>query len=102
MFTGKYERGKPPPEDSRIGRRPQAAERYFTDRNFNAVECLNTVAEESGHTPTELTLAWALSKPAIGSVIAGTSRPEQVKANCEAVDVSLSDDALAALDAIGA
>jgi len=102
MLTGKYERGQPPPEDSRMGRRPQAAERYLTDRNFNAAERLCAIAEESGRTPTELTLAWALSKPAIGSVIAGTSRPEQVKANCEAVDVSLSDDTLAALDAVGA
>ena len=101
MFTGKYERGKEPPPDTRLGRRPQMSQRYFTDSNFEAADQIEAIAAECGHTPADVTLAWALSKPVIGSVIAGTSRPEQVVANCAVADIMLDDDTLAALDAIG-
>jgi aryl-alcohol dehydrogenase-like predicted oxidoreductase len=101
MFTGKYQRGQQPDTDSRLGKRPQAAGRYLTESNFDALERIEAVAKTTGHSPTDLTLAWALSKPVIGSVIAGTSRPEQVIANCEAVDIDLPPEALQALEAVG-
>ena len=101
MFTGKYQRGQEPATDSRFGSLPQMAQRWLTDRNFTIAEQLEAVARDSGHSPAELTIAWALSKPVIGSVIAGSSRPEQVKANCEAADISLSPESLNALDALG-
>lgn len=101
MFTGKYEQGKEDPAGSRFAQRPGMKSFMATDQAYKAAEGVRAVAKQSGRTPTELTLAWALSKPAIGSVIAGTSRPEQVKANCAAVDLQLSDDEVQALDAIG-
>jgi aryl-alcohol dehydrogenase-like predicted oxidoreductase len=101
MFTGKYQRGQQPTAESRFGSLPQMAQRWLTDRNFTVAEQLEAVARQSGHTPAEVTLAWALSKPVVGSVIAGSSRPEQVKSNCEATDINLSPETLKALDAIG-
>ena len=102
MFTGKYQRGKEPPQGTRMEARPGMRQRWMSDPMFDIAEKVQAVAKKAGHTPTEVSLAWALSKPPIGSVIAGTSRPEQVKANCEAVDIELSPEVLAELDATDA
>ena len=56
------------------------------------------LAAECGLTPVQAGLAWALTRPAVTSVIVGASRPEQVAQNAAAVDVRLPEAALAALD----
>jgi len=50
------------------------------------------------HTILELAFAWLAAQPAMTSIIAGATRPEQVAANVAAVDWPLSDDDLARLD----
>ena len=57
------------------------------------------VATERGHTLLELAFAWLAAQPAIASVIAGATSPEQVAANVAAVDWTLTDADLAAVDA---
>ena len=42
--------------------------------------------------------AWALAKPGITSVIVGSSRPEQVHANIEALSIELDEAAIARLE----
>ena len=39
-----------------------------------------------------LALAWALNKPPVTSLIIGASRPEQVDANCKAIEVQLTPE----------
>ena len=68
---------------------------------YDVAEGLEEVAKQAGHTPAETALAWALSKSAIASVIVGSSKPEQVTANCAAVEVELSQEHLEALDGLG-
>ena len=102
VFTGKYQRGQQPEESSRFGQRPRMAEMFMKDESMDVAERVQAIAERAGHTPTDVVIAWALAKPAISSVIIGTSRPEQVKANNSAVDVKLSEDDLAELDQLGA
>lgn len=101
MFSGRYEEGKSPPPDSRFGQRPDAAQRYMNEQNFAALDRIQKLSTDTGHSIASLTIAWALTRPAIGSVIAGSSKPEQVQANCAAVDIRLSDEELTILDAIG-
>ena len=43
-------------------------------------------------------MGWLLADPAVASVIAGATRPEQPAADARAVDWRLSDDDLAQLD----
>ena len=101
VFTGKYRRGEQPDAQSRFGQRPRMAEMFMKDETLEIAERVQVIAERTGHSPTDVVIAWALSKPAITSVIVGTSRTEQVTANNAAVDVQLTDDDLAELDQLG-
>ena len=47
-------------------------------------------------------LAWVLSRPGVSTLLMGASRPEQVTANIEALQIALSPDQQARLDAAGA
>ena len=46
----------------------------------------------------ELAIAWLLANPLVGSVIAGATRTEQVKANASASGWHLSEEELQHLD----
>jgi aryl-alcohol dehydrogenase-like predicted oxidoreductase len=100
MLTGKYKAGEAFPEGTRLASMPaQRAEAFASDRNHRLVEALDGVATERGHTLLELAFAWLAAQPAIASVIAGATSPEQVAANVAAVEWTLSDADLAAVDA---
>jgi len=102
VFTGKYRRGEKPDTDSRFAHRPGMADMFMNDTTLDVAERVQAIAERTGHSPTDVVIAWALAKPAITSVIIGTSRVEQVRANNAAADVRLSDEDLAELDQLGA
>ncbi len=100
MLTGKYKPGEAFPEGTRLSSWPaKRAEAFASDRNHRLVEALDGVATERGHTLLELAFAWLAAQPAIASVIAGATSPEQVAANVAAVDWTLTDADLAAVDA---
>jgi len=92
LLTGKYRRDEPAPEGTRIAGWPadRVAE-VMTDATFDRIDALTRFAAERGHTPLELAFAWLLAKPAVVSVIAGATRPEQVAANVAAAGWRLDD-----------
>ena len=98
LLTGKYRVGKKPPEGSR------AAEGFgpkiFTETNLEIVDALIEFAETRNHTILELAFAWLLSHKPVASVIAGASKPEQVRANAKSASWQLSSDDLREIDAI--
>jgi aryl-alcohol dehydrogenase-like predicted oxidoreductase len=81
MLTGKYRRGEAPPEGTRMAAWGPRAQAALNDRNFDKVEALTDWARERGHDLLELAFAWLLGHGVVSSVIAGATRPEQVKAN---------------------
>ena len=84
FLTGKYRKGVMP-EGARMTNAPGGrATAILTDRNFELLEKLENFARQRGHSITELAIAWLLSQPEIGSVIAGATRPEQVDQNVAA------------------
>ena len=91
LLTGKYRRGEPAPEGTRL------AGREIEEARFDRVEALAAFAEERGHTLHELAISALASTPGIGSIIAGATKPEQVRANAAAASWQLSADALDAL-----
>ena len=93
LLTGKYRRGEPPPQGTRLSGRPEA----LSDEAFDRIEALEEFARERGHTLLELAIAGLASQPGVVSVIAGATAPEQVRANAAAADWELSADDLAAL-----
>ena len=103
FLTGKYRRGEPPPEGTRFGRRKDLyVPRYWHDPNFDAVEKLVDAAQQHGKTPAQLALAWLLHNPVITAPIVGASRPSQLEETLQAVDMTLSEEELAACDGIRA
>jgi aryl-alcohol dehydrogenase-like predicted oxidoreductase len=77
LLTGKYRRGEVATE-GRLAGREIPAERW--DR----VEALQRFAEERGASLLEVAIGGLLAMPAITSVIAGATTPEQVRANVAA------------------
>jgi aryl-alcohol dehydrogenase-like predicted oxidoreductase len=57
-------------------------------------------AEPRGHTILELAISWLLRHDVISSVIAGATRPEQVRANAASAGWKLTDDELIQIDEI--
>jgi aryl-alcohol dehydrogenase-like predicted oxidoreductase len=98
MLTGKYRRGESAPEGTRLA--GPMGSRALTDQNFDMVERLEEYAQSRGHTILELAFSWLASKPYIGSVIAGATKPEQVKANAAAAAWRLTAEEMAEVDAI--
>jgi aryl-alcohol dehydrogenase-like predicted oxidoreductase len=97
-LTGKYRRGEPAPAGTRHA--GEHGSRWLTDANFARIEALTELASERGHTVGELAQAWLASQPVVCSVIAGATRPEQVRENVAAVEWRLSLDDLRAVDAV--
>ena len=102
VLTGAYNREETPSDDSHMASRhaQRARATYWNDATFDMVEQMRAIAAEVGCEPTQLALAWALSRPAVTSVIVGSSRPEQVVKNVEAAEIELSPDVVERLDAL--
>lgn len=84
LLTGKYKEGAPAPAGTRGYQNERFERRFMTPRNFTIVRSLEAWAAGRGHTVAELAVAWLLARPAVSTVITGTTRPEQVVANVKA------------------
>src|SRR6202047_202644 len=102
LLTGKYQRGAPPPPGTRLGTMARAAGRNMTDDTWAIVERLDGFAAERGHTLLELALSWLAQRPAVASVIAGATRPEQVEQNVNAVGCRLTSEDMEEIDRLTA
>ena len=89
MLTGKYRKGQPAPEGSRIASGWRAE--FFTDENLDVVENLIEFAKGCDRTILDLAFSWLLSRPMVASVIAGATSADQVRANANAGAWHLSD-----------
>jgi aryl-alcohol dehydrogenase-like predicted oxidoreductase len=98
LLTGKYRKGHTAPEGSRLQSR--RGDSLLTDRNLAVVERLIEFSESRGHTILELAISWLLERPAVASVIAGATSPEQVRSNVAAAGWRLTEEELAEIDAI--
>ncbi|MGA0275683.1 MAG: aldo/keto reductase, partial [Dehalococcoidia bacterium] len=92
FLTGKYKRDAAVPEGTRLDLTPAAQDKRLTSENFDLLDQLEVFVEKRGHTLVELAFAWLLSRPTIGSVIAGASTPDQIKQNAAASEWELSDE----------
>jgi aryl-alcohol dehydrogenase-like predicted oxidoreductase len=100
LLTGKYRPGETA-EGSRLGTVEEGASvTRRASASFATIERLQRFAEEQGHSLLELAIAGLASRPGVASVIAGATKPEQVRANAAAGDWQLTAGQLAALDAI--
>jgi len=96
MLTGKYHRGEPAPEGTRLA---AWGGHGLTDQAFDRVEALTRVAADRDHTVGDLALAWLAAQPSVCSVIAGATSVDQVQANVAGLEWELGAEDLAAVDA---
>ncbi len=96
LLTGKVRRGQEVPEGTRLAER----DGYITDTKLDRVEAMIEWAERQGATILEVAIGGLAAIPGCGSVIAGATSPEQVKANAAAGDWIPSAEQLAELDTI--
>ena len=102
LLTGKYRRGSPPPPGSRLAKNQRHAQDFLSERNWRIVGELEAFALRHGRTMLELAFGWLLRDPAVASVIAGATSPEQIEQNVRAADWTPSAGDLAELDRITA
>jgi aryl-alcohol dehydrogenase-like predicted oxidoreductase len=102
FLSGKYQPGQSPEDGTRFtlgtaAERYQA--RYWHDSQFAAVETLKAVVQDKGLDLVSVAVAWVLKQPGITSAIIGASRPEQLDANLNALNVEFDTELLEACEA---
>lgn len=95
LLSGKYEWAEEAPEGARL-----AGGSAGTDEHFDVVEALRAFAEERGVEMIDVAIGGLAAQPAVGSVIAGTMNPEQVRENVGALRWEPSEEDLTELDRI--
>jgi aryl-alcohol dehydrogenase-like predicted oxidoreductase len=101
LLSGKYKRGALP-EGARLAAVPGLGQRYLTEENWRKVDALEPFAKDRGHSLLDLAFAWLLARPAVASVIAGATTPEQVEQNIKAAEWELPPADMAEIDKITA
>jgi aryl-alcohol dehydrogenase-like predicted oxidoreductase len=96
LLSGKYRRGEPGPAGSRLASSGPAA----SEEQFELVEALEAFAAERGIGVLDVAIAGLAAQPAVGSVIAGATKPEQIAANVAALSWQPSAEDLTELNRI--
>jgi aryl-alcohol dehydrogenase-like predicted oxidoreductase len=91
-----------PADDNRLDGANPFGDSLFTDRSWTIVDTLRGIAAEAGETPACVALAWVAGRPGVTSALMGVSKASQVADNAAALDLVLSSDHRARLDAVSA
>jgi len=100
LLTGKYEKNAPLPQGARLTNTQRLADRYMTEANWKIVEGLRELCTKRGWSMLDLAFSWLAANPLVASVIAGATKPEQIEQNVKAVELKLTAQDLAEIDAI--
>jgi aryl-alcohol dehydrogenase-like predicted oxidoreductase len=96
LLTGKYRRGAPRPEGTRLADR----DGVFTEETWQRLEALERFAADRSVTLLQVAIGGLLARPTVSSVIAGATKPEQVRANVEAAEWEPTTEDIAALNGL--
>jgi aryl-alcohol dehydrogenase-like predicted oxidoreductase len=97
LLTGKYRRDQPPPAGTRLGDRKR---HLHASAPWDVLARLAGYAAERGLEMLDVAIGGLAAQPAVASVIAGATSPEQVRANARAGEWQPTPDDLAALDEV--
>ncbi|HWL42028.1 MAG TPA: aldo/keto reductase [Ilumatobacter sp.] len=96
LLTGKYSGGKAP-EGSRLS---YTRQQVLADADLDQLRRYGEFARARGLTEVEVAFSWLAAQPAISSVIAGATTPDQVRQNAVATAWNPGSDDLAELDGL--
>ncbi|NHN47799.1 aldo/keto reductase [Halostella sp. JP-L12] len=99
FLTGKYERGEPAPEGSRLAERDADPEEEYDDDEWTVLDEVRAIAEAKGATPLQVSLAWLLHKDVVTAPIVGPKTVPQLEENLAALSVDLTDAEIERLEA---
>jgi aryl-alcohol dehydrogenase-like predicted oxidoreductase len=103
LLTGKYRKGEPPPEGTRLAKWGSWGSGAFASASkIDKVEALNEVCARYDHSLLDLAMGWLASQPAVASVIAGVTTCKQLEQNVKAGEWRGSEIELAEIEEITA
>jgi aryl-alcohol dehydrogenase-like predicted oxidoreductase len=94
LLTGKYRRGEPAPAGTRLSAREQVA----SDEQWDIVEAVARFANDDGVSMIDVAIGALLAQPPVSTVIAGATKPEQVRQNVAAARWRASANDLSKLE----
>jgi aryl-alcohol dehydrogenase-like predicted oxidoreductase len=99
FLTGRWQRPEDFPADDFRRDNPRFQGENF-QRNLDVVTKVREIAQEKGCTPAQLALAWVLARGRDIVPIPGTKRLRYLEENLGALDVTLTPEDLARIDAV--
>jgi aryl-alcohol dehydrogenase-like predicted oxidoreductase len=97
VLSGKYTRDKHGAQQP--GRGAWAAS-ALNDKTYDLIEEMGRIAKELGTTTSRVAISWVQNRPGVTSTIIGARTMEQLEDNLAALDISLSPEHQAKLDAL--
>ena len=98
VLSGKYLANQQP-DNARLTLFP-SYQRYSNEMAVKATEAYVNLAQEAGLTSSQMALAFVNSRSFVAATIIGATSLEQLQQNLDSTTVDLSDDLIAAIDAI--
>jgi aryl-alcohol dehydrogenase-like predicted oxidoreductase len=99
-LAGRYRRGEPYPEGSRMTQRPDGYRKYEDDAVFDALDALEREALGRGVSMAGLAIAWLLGVPEVTAVVVGPTRAEHLEPVREALGLDLAANDYAHLEGL--
>jgi len=101
LLTGKYKRGEKATADTRFGKWGGGGI-FATDERYAIVENIAAYGDEIGRSVLDIAIGWLAAQPFVSSVIAGVTKPEQIRQNVAAAGWQPSPEQLEAIGKIAA
>ena len=95
LLTGKYRKGQEDPEGSRLSAWGGS---FKTEERLEIVEQLISWGEPQGLSMLDIAMGGLTNRSYVGTVIAGVTKPEQVRQNVASGNVDLSAEQIAEID----
>ncbi len=98
FLSGKYEKGAPPPEGTRLAAWKDSFAGRATEQNWRTLDAVRAVARRHETTPAAVALAWLLGQSGVSSIIVGARSVAQLQDNLRALEVKLQPEDRKELD----
>jgi aryl-alcohol dehydrogenase-like predicted oxidoreductase len=97
LLTGKYRRDFTP-EGTRLTSGIHFYAGILENADYDLIDRYAEFAAERGHTLIELAIGWLASQPAVGCVMTGATRVDQIEQNLQSCEWRLTPEELAQID----
>lgn len=107
FLSGKYRRDANPANGTRAGSGSPLSEHIYNElarkeQNWDIVDAVREIAEQTGATPSQVALSWVTNRPGVTAPIIGARTLTQLESNLVAADLDLDEAATARLDQVSA